>query len=89
MTIHIWKGRNGDTVTYNCSVKNILRKNIKKKDEIQVEDLSFREFSKLVSQDEMVAFREDINILFYSVKGNARYPMKDERAWRTGIETIY
>jgi hypothetical protein len=51
--------------------------------------LSFREFSRLISQDEMVAFRENINTLFYSVKGNARYPMRDERAWKTGIETMY
>src|SRR5450755_2047322 len=61
----------------------------KKKDEIQVEDLNFREFSKLVFQDEMVAFREDVNILFYSVRSDARYPIKNSHAWRTGIKMIY
>jgi hypothetical protein len=54
-----------------------------------VEDLNFREFSRLVSQNEMVAFREDVNTLFYNVRDNTRYPIKDERAWKTGIETMY
>ena len=91
MTIHIWRRRDGDIATCSCSVKDVLRKDMKKKDEIQVEDLSFPEFSRLIARDQMVAFRHDVDTLSYSVRGHGhtRYPMRDERAWRTGIETMY
>ena len=54
-----------------------------------MEDLSFREFLRLVFQDKMVAFREDVDTLFYNVRDDARYPMKNKRAWKTGIKTMY
>jgi len=63
-------------------MKNVLKKDIKKKDEIQIKNLSFSEFSRLIARDQMVAFRHDINTLFYSIRGHSytRYLIKDERA---------
>jgi hypothetical protein len=54
---------------------------MKKKDEIQVKNLSFSEFSRLIARDQMVAFRHDINILSYNIRGYSyiRYLMRDER----------
>jgi hypothetical protein len=56
-----------------------------------MKDLNFPEFSRLIARDQIIAFRYDINTLFYNVRdyGYTRYSIKDERAWKTGIETIY
>jgi hypothetical protein len=64
---------------------------MKKKDEIQIKDLNFSEFSRLIARDQMVAFRYDVDTLSYNIKGHGytRYLIRDERAWRTGIKTIY
>ena len=34
MTIHIWRRRDGNIAIYNYNIKDVLRKDIKKKDEI-------------------------------------------------------
>ena len=56
-----------------------------------MENLSFPEFLRLITRDQMVVFRHDIDILFYNIRGydHTRYLIRDERVWRTGIETIY
>jgi hypothetical protein len=60
----------------------MLKKDIKKKNEIQVKNLNFPEFSRLIARDQIVAFRHDINTLSYSIKGygHTRYLIRDERA---------
>ena len=62
-------------------MKDMLKKDIKKKDEIQVKNLSFPEFSRLIARDQIIAFRHDVNTLSYNIRGHdyTRYLMRDER----------